>query len=300
MAAQKNAQYASHLNEMLTGKRAASIAPGHVGGGFIVTCSDGKQRRFCGLLDTLRHACYPDYEYKDAVKTAGTPARMKGATGLSRPWHGIQRGRMVHHQIRAYVNCGGEKAVAGMFGNGKGTKSASMQLAQSFMRSLDNPALNLKPVWAEFAVFYEHLALGSSIDLLCTRRDPETGLDELSIIEIKTGYENTFADASGPLLAPPSLKHRNNSPLTQAFLQLAFYRQMISHAYPDVRIGPCYVAQVRLSNTVYHPLPLDIMNAGNDLVAHVAALRFRQFDQKESGPPAPAPQPEHRQKRQRV
>jgi hypothetical protein len=278
MAAKENAHFASHLNEMLTGERAASITAGHVGGGYVVKGKDGVQRRFCGLLETMAIACFSDYDYDSARKTAGTPARLKSATGLSRPWHGVQRGRLVHDQVRAYVNAGGSATVSALFGNGKAHNSTVMQLTESFIASLHSPEINLKPLWAEFALYYEHIALASAIDLLCTRRNKETGLDELSLVEIKTGYENSFADGSGPLLNPPSLRHRNNSPLTQAFLQLAFYRQMVTHIYPNVRIGQCYVAQVRLADTVYHALPSDIIAASGDLLAHVAAARFTQID----------------------
>lgn len=263
---------------MINGPRASLISEGHIGGGFIVnTERNGKcvQLRYCGLLDTMRAVCFPDYDYKKAKAAADLPAVLKSKTGLSRPWHGIQRGRLLHHQVRAYVNAGGERAVRGMFGGGK----KDFSLAREFLDSLGH--FNLTPLRAEFADFYEYIALASSVDLLCLHTSEKTGEDSLSLVEIKTGYENTFLDSTGPLRAPESLRAKyNNSPLTQAFLQLAFYRQMIRHHYPSIPIGPCYVIQVRSSDTVYHKLPLDIISASSDLLTCISEARLRELSSR--------------------
>lgn len=260
---------------MIESERASQISEGHIGGGFIVKAErNGKpvKLRYCGLLDTMRSACFPNYNYKKARAAADLPAAMQSRTGLARPWHGIQRGRLLHNQVRAYVNAGGERAVKGMFGGNK----RDFSLAREFLESLHH--FNLTPLKAEFADFYEYIALASSVDLLCLHTNPKTGEDTLSLVEIKTGYENTFQDSTGPLKAPESLRAKyNNSPLTQAFLQLAFYRQMIQHHYPRIPIGPCYVIQVRAADTVYHKLPSDIIAASGDLLACVSEVRLREL-----------------------
>lgn len=261
---------------MLEGPRARSITQGHVGGGYVVSTSDGKKLRFCGLLDCLRATCFPDYDYQKARATASTPAALRHSTGLARPWHGVQRGRQIHDEVRAYINAGGAAAVSGMFHNTSGVGGVAKSLASCLLDALKQ--CGLTPVRSEFCVYYEQVSLASAIDLLCTYVDKETGRLMLSVVEIKCGFENDFLLATGPLRAPPSLSARyNNSPLTQAYLQLAFYRQMVQHAYPGVPIGVCYVAKVGTRDTTLYPLPNDIIGAANDLVAHVAATRLRQL-----------------------
>jgi hypothetical protein len=261
---------------MLDGPLAHRINEAPFGGSFVFTESDGTQRQFCGLLDVLKDACFSNYDYTTAKSLAGTPPALKRATGLRMPWQGLQRGRMVHHQIRACVNAGGVGTMRALSSNTRTTNAKSVTIAEHFLRSL--ATLHLTPVRAEFVLCYEALSLASAIDLLCIHTHPQTGRKTLSIIEVKTGYENSFTDGTGALLAPPSLSTLfNNSPRTQAMLQLGFYRQMVRHNFPAVEIGPCYVAQVRKVDTVYHALPQTIIQAMPDVLAHVSAHRFQQL-----------------------
>jgi len=271
---------------MLRSPRAASIVEGHIGGGFVVTPpGDTRKLRFCGLLDTLKAACYRDYSFRKARSAAGTPAALKVRTGLARPSHGRNRGRVVHQQVRVAINAGGVRAVHALY------RSMTPQAAALF-RSFD--LKRLEPVYAEFADYYEQLSLASAIDLMCVRRDPETGRESLVLLEVKTGYDNGFRSGTGPLKAPASLKSKyNNSPLNQAFLQLAFYRKMIERNYPTVRLGSAYVVQLLSSGAVvYHRLPEDIVRASDELLACVAKLRLgrlKRREQKRAAAAAKAP-----------
>lgn len=244
--------------------RAHSIVEGHIGGGFIVTLPGSEKKlRYCGLLDTLRAACYPKYDFSRARSAAKIPKAQLLKTGLSRPWHGRQRGDLVHKQLRAAVNVGRD-AIRGMY-------KRETPLVTQFLASLR--AKRLEPVQSEFADYFEHLQLASAFDLLCTRVNLATGREQLVIVELKCGYDNGFRDGVGPLKNPPELRHYNDSPLTQAYLQLAFYRLMVERHYPAVDIGPCYVAQVTNTKTVYYRLPDDIVNASNSLLSFVGAAR---------------------------
>jgi len=271
---------------MLTGERARNISQNHIGGGYIVRMPrDGKivQLRYCGLLDALCDACFPDYDYKDAKAIAAIPVELRQSTGLARPWHGISRGRVVHNQVRAFVNSGGMAALGGMYKNTLGKarhKDEEVSLAASFLDSLAE--VNLTPIRSEFSMYYEYLSLASSVDLLCRHTDPRSGRVSLSLVEIKCGYDNSFKDGTGPLTAPESLRGLyNNSPYTQAFLQLAFYRQMVRHHFPHIPIGPCYVAQIRHSDTLYHLLPDDIIRGSAELLAAVGHVRLSQLQQQQ-------------------
>lgn len=258
-------------------------------GGFAVSFNSGGtivQKRFCGLLDSLSAACYSNYDYEKAKKLASIPPSQKRTTGLTAPWQGRQRGRMLHHQVRAYTNAGGILTMRALSANTLAPSGKNTALAENFIKSLR--VLNLIPARAEFALYYESLSLASAIDLLCVHRNPHTGRLSLSLIEIKCGYDNSFLDGTGPLTAPASLSAMfNNSPLTQAYLQLGFYRQMVRHNFPNVEIGPCYVAQVRQSDTLYHQLPQTIIAAMPDVLTHVSAERFRRLELARAGQKRP-------------
>jgi hypothetical protein len=271
---------------MLESPHAKSISQmPYADGGFSVAINQGGavvQKRFCGLLDSLTAACYSNYDYEEAKKLASIPPAQKRATGLTAPWQGRQRGRMLHHQIRAYTNAGGLLTMRALSANTAVPSNKHTALAEKFLKSLR--ALHLIPARAEFALYYESLSLASAIDLLCVHRHPQTGRLSLSLIEVKCGYDNSFLDGTGALTAPASLSALfNNSPRTQAFLQLGFYRQMVRHNFPDVEIGPCYVAQVRTNDTVYHQLPQTVIAAMPDVLAHVSAVRFRTLELAKTG-----------------
>lgn len=244
---------------MLHSERSLRLAENAIGGGFLYRppIEGAAPQRFCGLLDTLKALCYANYSYARAQKIAAQPKSERRATGLTRPWEGRKRGSMVHAQIRTIVNVG-KHALHGVHGN------HVSELAISLCDQLERN-MSIKPVRAEFLDCYEGAKLASAIDIIGVYTDPASGRRSLSLIEVKTGGENHFLHSTGALRGVPKLGHFNNAPRNQAFLQLAFYRQMLADHYPELRIGPCYVAQVRQTDTLFHPLPQDFIDAAPDL-----------------------------------
>lgn len=215
---------------------------------------------FNGLLRYQKAACYPDYDFQRARDLAGPiPKHLKKKTGLKRPWHGQARGKAGHLQIQTIVNAGEEAAASLFIGAGR------LPQADAYLRSL--PGKNLKSITSEFIDYYEQHGVATGIDHLCiTTSENRHGKHLLVPVEIKFGGDNTFLQSTGPLKAPLSLaEDYNNCPLHQAYLQLAFCRQMIVDHYPDVEIGPSYVAQVANDDTFYWPLPRAFIKAGPEI-----------------------------------
>jgi hypothetical protein len=148
---------------------------------------------------------------------------------------------------------------------------------------------HLRPLVAEFFFYYDECGLASGVDLLCvTTESNRHGAELLVPIELKWGADNTFNNSTGPLFRPLALATEyNNSPKHQAFLQLAFYRQMLIDHYPEVKLGPAYVAQVRNVDTVYHPLPLAFIDSGKAIKAFVFEQRYKELIEKANASSTP-------------
>jgi len=190
-------------------------------------------------------------------------ASQKRSTGLSRPWHGTSRGKLVHEQMRLLVNGGGERALRAVYG----PQALMCEHLERFFEALKRKRLH--PVLSEFADYYEQIGLASAIDLMCLSE--KTGA--VCLVEVKVGGENYFRRATGPLTQPRRLsKKYNNSPLHQAFLQLLFYRKMMVDHYPELRIGSCYVAQLCTDEICFYRLPEDFVAAGSDLLNCLAGF----------------------------
>ena len=217
-------------------------------------------RRFRGLTRILKEVCYPKYDYRRAMRLCPQNSANKRSTGLSRPWHGTARGRLVHDQLRLLVNGGGDRALRAVYG-------AMAQPSGHVRRFLDALARKrLSPVVAEFADFYDELGLASAIDVICVSQ--RTGA--VVLVEVKVGGENYFRRADGPLAQPPILRGFNNCPLHQAFLQLLFYRKMLVDHYADLQIGSCYVAQLCTDEVCFYRLPDEFISAQDELFACMA------------------------------
>lgn len=231
---------------MLNSERTQRLSEDEVGGGYRYTDPrTGKSYKFCGLLRLLRAECYADYSYDKAKRIAATPKAARVATGLTRPWHGRALGKIVHEQLRTLFNCG-EKTLHAVHGNRVQSKVLNVAAALRHLK--------LRPVRAEFLVCYENAKLASAIDALAVRTDSH-GNRTLSVLEVKSGGDNDFLNGNAPLRGAAAGTRHNNCPRSHAFLQLAFYRQMIADHYPNVRIGRCYVVQIRNEDTLFHELP---------------------------------------------
>lgn len=254
---------------MLHSERSLRLAENSIGGGFLYRppVEGAPPQRFCGLLDTLKALCYAHYSFARAQKLAAQPKAQRRATGLTRPWEGRKRGTMVHSQIRTIVNVG-RHALYGVHGNHVSALAISLcdQLEQQ---------MSIKPVRSEFIDCYEGAKLATAIDIVGVHTDAKSGRRSLALIEVKTGGENYFLYSTGALRGVKELAHFNNSARNQAFLQLAFCRQMIVDHYPDLRMGPCYVAQVRQTDTLFHPLPQEFISAAPTLRDAVLARRTK-------------------------
>jgi hypothetical protein len=217
--------------------------------------------KFCGITRILGELFYPTYDYKEAMRSAPTPARFKVRTGLTRPGQGQRRGRLVHDQVRVMIN-GGEAARAAMFGN---QRSAH---AKHFIRSLR--AKKIKPLVSEYAIYVEELRMATEIDTV--------GLKDgkVSLIELKN-YSNGFTHSNGNLINMSTLVEWSNCPLHQAYLQLALERYIFVVQNPTVPMATCYVVQVTEEFTKYFKLPQQIIEASAELFERVAAYRVSQL-----------------------
>lgn len=265
------------IADMLTHVRRLHISASPIHATYIYQpeLTSARTVRFNGLTRLLRQCCYPDYDFERARKLAGPiPKALRAATGLSRPWHGRERGRLGHQQIQVAVNVGADAVAALFVGSGR------LSEADDFMRSLRHK--HLRPITAEFIDYYEGFGVATATDVLCVTDDENRhGAGLLSLLEVKFGGDNNFLDSTGPLRAPASLASKyNNSPAVQARLQLAFCRQMFVDHYPGVRLGPCYVVQVAHAHSNYgDALEQQFIDAGpeiRDLVLLAAAERAEQ------------------------
>ena len=250
---------------MLRDPRLNHISECSVEGGFVYTDVEGAKTKFCGLLKILAEICYPDYDYKDALRHAPIEKRFRLKTGLRRPWQGQRRGKLVHDQVRAIVN-GGVAARDAIFGRQRSEN------AEHIIASLKTK--QLRPLVAEYIVYDERIRLASPIDIVCVTTKKSGS--KLSLIEVKN-WSNGFTHANGHLKNPPSLRHLNNCALHQAFLQLAFYRRLVEMQQPGLEIGPCYVVQETQSYTRYYRLPDEFVRASVELFDCVANHRSRQL-----------------------
>ena len=211
---------------------------------------------FAGLLRTLKRVCFPDYNYKQSLADCPQDPSMHRATGLTRPSQGRRRGSIVHKQLQTLVNSGDENALFDARGRrGK----APHRLVDKILRALSFKGLI--PIVAEFGDFYEELRMASQIDLICYSPKKRN----VSLIELKVGGDNYFDCSNKPLKEPPLLRTQPNSPLTQAYLQLLFYRKMFTDHYPHVPLGSCYVFQARNDGVCSKRLPKLFVDAQQQL-----------------------------------
>lgn len=216
---------------------------------------DGERVR--GVCKTLKLACFPDYDYDKAKRDSGMPASMNEKTGLSGPGEGRNRGTLVHEQVTLMVR-GGLAALQAREGRG----AVPHPYVDRFLTELGK--MGLEPVLCDWMDFYEGRNLASAVDLVCMAQN-----GDICLLEIKTGGQNYFNHGSGPLLAPQELTSYSNSPLTQAYLQLGFYVQMIKDNYPSIQLGRRhYVAQVNTEVTFFR-LPVDFVSHGGSIVDSV-------------------------------
>jgi hypothetical protein len=253
------------VKEVLKNPRLQFISASSVYGGYVYTDVDGAQTKFCGVTKILEEVFYPDYDYKAAMRSAPIPRRFKLKTGLTRPWQGQRRGRLVHDQVRALVN-GGEAARTAMFGNQRSEN------AEFFIASMAKKGLH--PLTAEYPIYIESLRLASEIDTLAI--GTKKAGSKVSLLELKN-FNNGFTHSNGHLRNLPVLAHLSNCPLHQAFLQLAFYREVFRHQNPFVALGPAYVVQVTQTYSKYYRLPKEFVRAASAIVARVSAHRMTQM-----------------------
>jgi hypothetical protein len=253
------------VKEVLKSPRLQFISASSVYGGYVYTDVDGAQTKLCGVTKILEEVFYPDYDYKAAMRSAPIPRRFKLKTGLTRPWQGQRRGRLVHDQVRVLIN-GGEAARAAMFGNQRSEN------AEFFIASMAKKGL--RPLTAEYPIYIESLRLASEIDTLAI--GTKKAGSKVSLLELKN-FSNGFTHSNGHLRNLPALAHLSNCPLHQAFLQLAFYRHVFRLQNPFVELGPAYVVQETQTYTKYYRLPKEFLRASTAIVARVSAHRMAQM-----------------------
>jgi hypothetical protein len=254
------------IKSFLDHPRLKCIAASSVFGGYVLTDADGSQIKCCGITRILEQLFYPDYDYKEALRSAPIPARFKLRTGLTRPGQGQKRGRLVHDQVRVLIN-GGEEAREAMFG------SQRSHNAENFIRSMQ--VKGLQPLVAEYPIAVKELRMATEIDTICVT-SKETG-QKISLIELKN-FSNGFVHSNGKLRNLPRLAEWSNCPLHQAFLQLALERYIFAWQNPRVVLGSCYVVQETETFSKYFKLPAKVIRASAQIFECIAAHRMAQLE----------------------
>lgn len=230
---------------------------------------------FVGLRRTLQRVCFPDYNYKQSLDDCPQDAAQHRATGLSRPSQGRRRGSIVHKQLQTLVNSGDENALCDARGRRGVAPHRCVEQVLRFLRFK-----GLVPIAAEFGDFYEDMHMASEIDLICYSPKKR----KVALVELKVGGDNYFKSSNKPLRDPPLLRTQPNSPLTQAYLQLLFYRKMFTDHYPHVPLGTCYVLQACNDRVCCYRLPSLFVDAQQQLYDCLAAARASAAAQSSKRP----------------
>jgi len=201
----------------------------------------GKQQALSGVRRYLTERCWPSYSYTEAEQqqpTAPSKRVLTGIRGGHRPHTamnaGKRRGTLVHEQLASIAHHGFEMT--------KRIYRAKRTRIHKFVRALHArfERLGWSLVASELPVYNERF--GSSIDLVCVRRSS----NQLIFIELKVGGDNYYTKPSGMLENELSSTRLDNSPLSQAFVQLAAYRALLMRCYACCGIADKHIDSFRV------------------------------------------------------
>ena len=153
-----------------------------------------------------------------SVKIPLSGLSMNVAKGKKRIIRGLKLGTEVHEELDIFC----QHFIEGELSKwAKTTKTINYHTYKIIMAL---KAMGLYPLASEFPIYDDYLGYATAIDLVCISK---TGI--LTIIEIKTGYENNWL-YSTKLLSPP-FGHLGNCPKNLALIQIFLARMTLQKKY---------------------------------------------------------------------
>jgi len=182
--------------------------------------------RLKGVRSTLSKSCWPSYSYREAEKLHPTSSSSTVPTGLRNPRHGRIRGIQIHEQLGMVASHGYEAMCAHLrqkHPNRNDKRGQPHEFVKHILHRFEQLRWTL--VASELPVYNDRY--GSSIDLVCLRRKNNT----LILIELKVGGDNYHRKANGRMQGVLASSGIDNSPLSQALVQLGAYKLLFHTCY---------------------------------------------------------------------
>lgn len=217
----------------------------------------GGFKKLRGLLPLLRKVYWPDYVYTEGDSNYHVST---GAGGLK---EGINRGKLVHRQLRDFTN-----------------------KSEKYFRSVHGPSIHdytlnvvkAKLEWgtttgvAEFPLFDEELGIGTAADDISLQ-----GNNTIVVSDWKVGQDSSFRVGSGPMKGV--LSHLSNSPFNQACVQLLFNYIFLLKTY-GLRPDKLYAVQICTSGVDPREVPWPLIENANSIYNDFK-VRLAEIDMKE-------------------
>lgn len=194
-----------------------------------VIYNGGKMQKIPGLTKVLKKVFWPDYKYQSS--------HFSISTGAKDSYDGINRGKTVHSQIDYWFKSPKERL------NIEKTVHPYTRKIISAMRMW-----KMQPFLSEHVVWDKHGNLCTAIDAIVKLED-----GSYAVVEWKCGFDGYIERGNGFMHVP----HRNdipNSPLNQAFFQLAFGCLMLRN-FTDIKFSHAYVIQINQEGIAKYELP---------------------------------------------
>ncbi len=202
--------------------------------------------RVSGLLPQLRRACWSNYEW--------TASRYKTrATGIASRNEGLNRGDIVHEQLRDFVNEGWEIAEKKHGRLHPYTKKAVAVMNEWKWR----------PIIAELTVYDPTIDIATKVDCVCLDAN-----DDIVLVEWKCGMDNYICRGNGSMQGPLGRLY-SNCPLNQALVQLLFTQMFVENGYGVVP-RKAYVVQIHSDGIEPYDIPSDMRALRQACYDHVA------------------------------
>ncbi len=206
-----------------------------------------------GLTKKLRAVFWPDYEYQKPPKAAGNGKRARRDI-----FGGLDRGKIVHNQLRMHINGATKNEFRSQF-------VAWHPYTKNAVDALQ--AWKLTPIIAEFPVVDDGLNIATAADALCVNDD-----GQLVLVEFKTGMSRYFDLGNAGMHNTHGVGKLNNCPRNQAHMQLLFTKMMLEYTH-NLRIAEAFVIQIRDDDVVRYRLPKTLQkNAANLRMSFEAVL----------------------------
>ena len=198
-----------------------------------------KGQRVPGLTKKLRRSFWPNYVYRKPRQGSGT--------GVSSADEGLRRGKLIHKQLRDFINLDKKGFVRRWPEVHPFVRNAIVALR----------AYGLKPITAELPICSDPdipgCGVATAIDAICM----DIRNQNLVLIEWKTGFDHYLMQGSGNMEGPLGGIY-SDCPLHQAWFQLALTKHIVETFYGDVRVGAAYVMQLSQAGVTPLALPEDI------------------------------------------